>query len=333
MNLRVGAKVANFGPDAGMLTEMAAACEAAGADSLWLSDRVITVPKPTAAYPFTDDGTVPWTNDTPFIDSVVAMMAVAAATSRAEVGTGVLVLPLRSPLILAKQLASIDMLSGGRVILGVGSGWMTEEFDLLGVPFTERGPRTDEAVAVLRACWQDEPPGVAGRYYQLPSGLGTRPVPARRIPVLAGGMTPAALRRAGRLDGWFGYIRADRLRLPDVTHAMSAVRAARREAVVNANGSASNDTASGEGPSGSATSGSTASAPRGVLRLVGPPDLAARAARDLTDAGITEVVVDLDWKHEGRARQEIERIRDAAVQHPVSPLPGLAEAGIREARQ
>lgn len=324
MTLRVGAKVANFGSDAGMLTEMAAACEAAGADSLWLSDRIVTVPKPAAAYPFTDDGTVPWTNDTPFIDSVVAMMAVAAATSRADVGTGVLVLPLRSPLVLAKQLASIDMLSGGRVVLGVGTGWMTEEFDLLGVPFAERGPRTDEAVAVLRACWQDEPPGVAGRYYQLSPGLGTRPIPARRIPVLAGGMTAAALRRAGRLDGWFGYIRADRLRLLDVADAMSVVWAARREAAVKANGSASND-----GLSGGGSSSGAASAPRGVLRLVGPPDLAARAARDLADAGITEVIVDLDWKHESRARQEIERIRDAAAQRsePATPAAALSSRG------
>jgi hypothetical protein len=137
-------------------------------------------------------------------------------------------------------------------------------------------------------------------------------------------MTAAALRRAGRLDGWFGYIRADRLRLPDVADAMSVVRAARREAAVNANGSASNDDLNGGGSSSGA-----ASAPRGVLRLVGPPDLAARAARDLTDAGITEVVVDLDWKHESRARQEIKRIRDAAAQRsdPATPTEALSSGG------
>lgn len=292
MSLRVGAKVANFGADAAMLTDMAAACEAAGAESLWLSDRVVTVPEPAAAYPFTDDGSVPWRNDTPFIDSIVAMTAIAAATSRAEIGTGVLVLPLRSPLVLAKQLASVDTLSGGRVVLGVGAGWMIEEFDLIGVPFAERGPRTDEAVTVLRACWQDEPPAVAGRYYRVPAGLGTRPVPARRIPILAGGMTGAALRRAGRLDGWFGYIRADRLSLPEVTAAMSVIRAARAKTAPDGDRA---------GP-----------ALRGVLRLVGPPDLAAKAAAGLVAAGITDVVVDLGWKPGDRARQEIERIRDAA---------------------
>jgi probable F420-dependent oxidoreductase len=311
MTLRVGAKVANFGPDAEMLTDMAAACEAAGADSLWLSDRVVTVPAPAAAYPFTDDGSVPWMNDTPFIDSIVAMTAIAAATSRAEIGTGVMVLPLRSPLVLAKQLASIDTLSGGRVVLGIGAGWMSEEFDLLGVPFNERGPRTDEAVTVLRACWQDEPPAVAGRYYRVPAGLGTRPVPARRIPILAGGMTAAALRRAGRLDGWFGYIRADRLSLPDVAAAMSAIRAARSQPPASADG--------GPGP--------RPGAPRGVLRLVGPPDLAARSAAGLVAAGITEVVVDLDWKHDVRARQELERIRDAAEHQEMA---GAARAGLSD---
>lgn len=309
MTLRVGAKVANFGPEAGLLTEAAAACEAAGADSLWLSDRVVTVPAPGAAYPFTDDGAVPWANDTPFIDSVVAMAMIAAATRRAEIGTGVLVLPLRSPLVLAKQLASIDALSGGRVVLGVGAGWMPEEFDLLGVPFAERGPRTDEAVTVLRACWQDEPAAVAGRYYRVPAGLGTRPVPAHRIPVLAGGMTPAALRRAGRLDGWYGYIMADRLSVPGVAAAMSVVRAARSQR-------------------GADASASGASAPRDILRLVGSPDLVARAAGGLVAAGITEVVVDLDWKHGDRARQEIERIRDAAAGEAAgNTVPGNTTAG------
>lgn len=312
MTLRVGAKVANFGPEAGLLTEAAAACEAAGADSLWLSDRVVTVPAPGAAYPFTDDGTVPWANDTPFVDSVVAMATIAAVTRRAEIGTGVLVLPLRSPLVLAKQLASIDALSGGRVVLGVGAGWMPEEFDLLGIPFAERGPRTDEAVRVLRACWQDEPGAVAGRYYRVPAGLGTRPVPAHTIPVLGGGMTPAALRRAGRLDGWYGYILADRLSVPDVAAAMSVVRAARGQRRAQA-------------------SASGACAPRDILRLVGSPDLVARAAGDLVAAGITEVVVDLDWKHGDRSRQEIERIRDAAAEAAGDTVTG-STAGTAQAR-
>lgn len=302
MSFRVGAKVANFGPEAGLLTDMAAACEAAGADSLWLSDRVVTMPGLSSAYPFTDDGSVPWTNDTPFFDSVVAMTAVAAATARADIGTGVLVLPLRAPLVLAKQLAAIDVLSGGRVVLGIGAGWMAEEFDLLGVPFGERGPRTDEAVQVLRACWQEHPPALAGRYYRVPPDAGTKPVPAHRIPILAGGMTPAALRRAGRLDGWFGYLRTDELHIPDAAAAMSAVRAAARTA--------------GLAPE--------LAARRGVLRLAGTPDLAARAAPGLQAAGITEVVVDLDWKHEERARQQIERIRDAAHSQPACPLPAGA---------
>ena len=316
MTLRVGTKVANFGPDAHLLAEAAIACEEAGADSLWLSDRVVTVPSPTAAYPFTDDGTVPWTSETPFVDSIVAMATIAAVTHRAEIGTGVLVLPLRSPLVLAKQLASVDALSGGRVILGVGAGWMAEEYDLLGVPYAERGARTDEAVTVLRACWQDQPPAVAGRYYSVPAGLGTRPVPAHRIPILVGGMTPAALRRAGRLDGWYGYIQADRLSVPDVAAALAVVRAARSE----------REARSGGAGAGAAGAGAGGGVPRDVLRLVGSPDVAAGAARDLVSAGITEVVIDVDWRNLERARQEIERVRDGAASDTAVADTAVAEA-------
>ena len=121
-------------------------------------------------------------------------------------------------------------------------------------------------------------------------------------------MRPAALRRAGRLDGWYGYIMADRLSVPGVAAAMSVVRAARSQR-------------------GADASASGASAPRDILRLVVWPDLVARAAGGLVAAGITEVVVDLDWKHGDRARQEIERIRDAAAKRPGNTVPGNTTAG------
>ena len=173
---------------------------------------------------------------------------------------------------------------------------------------------------MLRACWQDEPSAV-GRYYRVPAGLGTRPVPAHRIPVLAGGMTPAALRRAGRLDGWYGYIMAGRLSVPDVAAAMSVVRAARGQRLADASASGARAPDAGAG------------APRDILRLVGSPDLVARAAGDLAAAGITEVVVDLDWKHGDRARQEIERIRDAAAGTAGSTATGSTAAAARGAAE
>jgi probable F420-dependent oxidoreductase len=248
---------------------------------VWLSDRVVTTQPLAPVYPFTDDGHAPWTDDTPFLEAVTVMAMVAATTRTVEIGVGVLVLPLRSPVLLAKQLATVDALSGGRIALGIGAGWMAEEYAALGIPFAERGTRTDEAIALLRACWTGTPGSVDGRHYQLPAGVRMNPRPSRQIPILAGGMTQAALRRASRVDGWFGYLYADRLEISEVRDAMRVVGNGRR----------------------------------GVLRLVGSADQAARFAAELAAAGITEVIVDIDWRASD-ASEQVERVRDAAARAP-----------------
>jgi probable F420-dependent oxidoreductase len=289
MSVRIGAKLANFGPDALALAEAAVALEAAGVDSLWLSDRIVTVEPLASAYPFTPDGSVPWTDRTPFVEVLVAMAAATARTSRVEVGAGVMVLPLRHPVLVAKQLASIDALAGGRVVLGVGSGWMAEEYELLGIPYTERATRTDEAVELLRACWEGTVPAVDGRHHRIPAGVSCQPPPARRIPVLSGGMSPAALRRAGRLDGWFGYVTADGLDTDVIGAAVATARAAARSA--------------GRGDV----------ARRDVLRVVGPPHVTAAAMPALVGAGIGEVVTDLDWRRPEQAAADVEMLREAVT--------------------
>jgi probable F420-dependent oxidoreductase len=286
--MRIGVKIANFGPDAGRMAASAAAAEDAGADSLWLSDRVVVVDPTISPYPFTPDHSVPWTTTTPFHDVVVSMAMLAAATSRVEIAAGVLVVALRNPVVLAKQLASIDVQSGGRVILGVGSGWMREEYDLLGVPFAERGGRTDAAVAFLRACWSGAPGPIDGPFDRLPAGVFFHPAPARRIPVLVGGMSAAALRRAGRNDGWFGYLDVAGLDVDDVARSVALVRAAR------------------------AADGSGGAELRVVLRLVGDTGEVARLAPALAAAGVTEVVVDVDTRQPHEAARTIARLRDAA---------------------
>ena len=128
----------------------------------------------------------------------------AALTKRIGIGTTVLVLPYRHPLHLAKELASLDLLSGGRLTVGVGAGWPEPEFEALGVPFRERGRRTDESLEVLRACWEQDPVEYQGKTFRL-KGLRALPQPARRIPIWVGGSSDAALRRAVRVgDGWHG---------------------------------------------------------------------------------------------------------------------------------
>ena len=137
MTMRIGAKVPNSGPLPERLGigAMAAELEAAGFESLWVSDHIVLPEAIDSRYPFAEDGRATWATDTPYFDALIALALIAQATERATIGTAVLVLPLRQPVVFAKQAASIDVASGGRLCLGVGAGWLEEEFDALNVPF------------------------------------------------------------------------------------------------------------------------------------------------------------------------------------------------------
>ena len=142
---------------------------------------------------------------TPLYECLATMAYVAGATERVRLGTGVLVLPLRNPLYNARQIATIDALSGGRIDLGIGAGWLKEEADAMQMPWAERGARTDEHIQVLRTLWESDAEYVSfkGRFYEF-SEIDPRPHPNQRpLPILVGGHTPAAKRRAGRFgNGW-----------------------------------------------------------------------------------------------------------------------------------
>ena len=152
-------------------------------------------------YPFADDGRATWPTTTPYFDALIALALIAAATERATIGTAVLVLPLRHPVVFAKQAASIDVASGGRLQLGVGAGWLREEFDALNVPFEDRGRRLVEWMEIARDCWTGTPAARSSERYTLPEGVLCLPTPAQPIPFLMGGHSPAALRRAGPAGG------------------------------------------------------------------------------------------------------------------------------------
>jgi probable F420-dependent oxidoreductase len=177
------------GPDA--IREAAMQAEQLGFADVWVSDH-IAVPD-GAPYP------------PPFIyDPLLTLAWAAAATRYIGLGTSVLVLPLRNPVGLAKELASLDALAGGRLIVGAASGWLEAEFNALGIPFDQRGSRTDEAIAVLRACWAQRPVEFHGRYTDI-RAMRVEPRPARRIPIWIGGTSTAARRRAVSVgDGWHG---------------------------------------------------------------------------------------------------------------------------------
>lgn len=186
------------------LAAVAMRAEAAGFTSLWATDHIALPLRATSPYPYSPDGRMPWDPTIPYLDALTVLGWVGAVTRRARLGTSILVLPMRHPLVVAKTVATLDRLSGGRMILGVGVGWLAEEFALLGQPFRDRGRRTVEAVRLLKACWSDDPVNFHGRFYDLPSfGMAPKPAQGVRLPILGGGESEAALRRAAEAcDGW-----------------------------------------------------------------------------------------------------------------------------------
>ncbi len=191
--MRFGIHLPQYGRAAGAdaIARVAKHAEELGFSDVWVSDH-LAVPA-DAPYP-----------PAFLFEPVVALTWAAAATARVGLGTSVLVLPYRHPLHLAKELASLDRLSGGRLIVGAAAGWLEKEFEALNVPFAERGVRTDEAIEAMRACWGEQPVNYRGRTVTF-ENLKVQPTPDRRIPIWIGGASAPALRRAVKLgDGWHG---------------------------------------------------------------------------------------------------------------------------------
>ncbi len=186
------------------LTAVATLAESLGFTSVWVTDHIAIPERSASAYPYREDGKPPWPPTIPYLDAFTALTWVGAVTRTVRLGTSVLVLPLRPPLIVAKAVATLDHLTDGRMLLGVGAGWLKEEFDLLGQSFQNRGRRMKEAIRVLKACWAGDPVHFEGEYYQLPPfGMDPKPRQGSRLPVLGGGESDAALRRVAEVcDGW-----------------------------------------------------------------------------------------------------------------------------------
>lgn len=204
--MKFGIAFANTGPftrRAG-LTELAQGAEDAGFDSLWTVEHVIFPEGYTSEYPYDPSGRMAAEAGTPLPDPLQWLAFAGAATERIHLATGILILPQRNPLVLAKEVATLDDLTGGRVVLGIGVGWLREEFDALGVPFARRGARADEYVEVMRAVWADDRVAFHGEFTDF-DGASVNPKPARgRVPIHVGGHSRAAAERAGRIgDGFF----------------------------------------------------------------------------------------------------------------------------------
>jgi probable F420-dependent oxidoreductase len=201
----VGCHLPVYGPAAtrGVIVDFARRMEELGYESLWASDHVVIPWKIASRYPYSPTGDFPLPPSTPFLEPLTALALVAGVTERIRLGTTVLVLPHRHPVLAAKMLATIDHLAPGRVILGAGVGWMREEIELLGAPYDKRGAWSDEALRVMRACWSGERASFAGQFFRF-EPVACLPRPANgTIPIWIGGHSPRALRRvAEHGDGW-----------------------------------------------------------------------------------------------------------------------------------
>jgi probable F420-dependent oxidoreductase len=193
----------NF-PDAASARRLAVAAEAAGFESAVAVEHVVWPTTYTSRYPYAPTGRLPGGPETALPDPLIWMAFAAAATTRLRFLTGILILPQRNPLVLAKELATLDYMSGGRIDLGIGVGWLKEEFEAIGVPFERRGARTDEYVAAMRALWAKDDASFKGQFVSF-DGMSCNPKPINgRIPFIIGGHSEAAAKRAGRIgDGFF----------------------------------------------------------------------------------------------------------------------------------
>ncbi len=274
---------------------MAAELEAAGFDSLWVSDHVVFPHHTTSRYPFAADGLVTWPLDDAYLEPLVVLGAVAAATTRIAIGTSVVIAPMRNPVLLAKQVATIDAMSGGRLTLGVGAGWLREEFEALDADFGARGEVLDEWISIAQACWTGSAGPFDGKHYRLPGPIYCRPAPEGGIPILIGGMSRHALRRAATVDGWLGQYPLETMSERDVAAAAGVMRHEGEQAGL---------------------SRERLDALRVVVRLTGAAGrlnaVASRLGR-LAAAGATEVIVDVDWTDEGGPKRAAETLRAAAA--------------------
>jgi probable F420-dependent oxidoreductase len=189
--------------------------EAVGFESLWAGEHVV-LPDPRTP----ESRMAP---DERILDPLVTLTYLAAHTQQVRLGTGIIILPQRNPLVLAKELASLDVLSGGRLLCGVGVGYVESEMRAIGVPFAERGARTDEYLAAMRAIWTQPKPTFHGKFV---SFEGIQAHPQRNIPIVVGGHTPAAYRRAvEQAAGWYGFA----LDLNDTARCLTLLREAREQ--------------------------------------------------------------------------------------------------------
>lgn len=266
--MRFGIAFANTGPYAAPegAVALAGAAEDAGFDSVWAVEHVVVPRGYTSTYPYARGGRMPGAEDLPIPDPLVWLTWVGAHSTTLGLATGILVLPQRNPVVLAKEVATLDVMTAGRARLGVGIGWLEEEFDAIGASFADRARRTDEYIAAMRALWAEDTATFTGETVAFTEAI-QRPGPVTgRVPVIVGGHSPAAARRAGRLGEGFYPAKGN---LPALLAEMRAAaeEAGRDPADIEVTAAARHAVAGGE----QAADEIGRMAELGVARLVVPP--------------------------------------------------------------
>ena len=195
--------------DPGFLRMLVQTMEDLGFSSLWMPEHVVSFPTESysSKYPYSEDGSVPWQGNLHLHDPLLVAAAAAQHTSTLRFGSGIVILPQRPPLLTAKELMTLDHLTGGRFEFGIGGGWSAEEYAALGVPFSQRGRRFDEYIGAIRSAWASQPASFKGEFISYSDVIIAPPPLTPGGPkMLVGGSSAAAMRRAARLgDGWFGH--------------------------------------------------------------------------------------------------------------------------------
>ncbi len=209
MDIGLFAPLGNGNASAEILRALGREAEDRGFESIWVAEHVVLFDDYSSRYPYAADGRFPAGGDAGLLEPFTALTYLAAVTDRIRLGSGICLVPQRNPVYTAKQVVDLDCLSGGRVDFGVGVGWLREEFEAVGVPFAQRGARTDEYLQVMRSLWTDEVSSFAGKHYTLPAcRMYPKPVQRPHPPIHVGGESMAAMRRAARHgDGWYSFNR------------------------------------------------------------------------------------------------------------------------------
>ena len=202
--LKIGVPLFRLRPES--MASVAQRAETLGFESVWNPEHLVLPLRFASPYPYAADGVPPIRPESPLLDPLICLTHIAAVTRTIRLGTNIYLLPLRHPLATARAAMTLDVLSGGRLLFGIGVGWLAEEFVAAGVDFASRGARTREYVRALRALWTEPEPEFHGRYVSFgPLRFEPKPVQKPHPPLIFGGETEAALKRAAALgDGWYG---------------------------------------------------------------------------------------------------------------------------------